>query len=46
MKTTKVIVPIGGDYESPECDIIEINAEGVLCGSLQQLEEYEGEYEW
>lgn len=46
MKTKNAITPIGGAYESPACDIIEINAEGVLCGSLQQLEEYEGEYEW
>lgn len=33
-------------YESPVCDIVEINAEGVLCASMQQLEEYEDEYEW
>lgn len=40
--TTEAIV-----YESPVCDIININTEGgVLCASMQQLEEYEGEYEW
>ena len=33
-------------YESPLCDIVEIKSEGVLCASMQQLEEYEGEYEW
>jgi hypothetical protein len=40
--TTKVTTT----YESPICDIVDINAEGVLCASMQQLEEYEGEYEW
>ncbi len=39
--TTETIV-----YESPVCDIVDINTEGVLCASMQQLEEYEGEYEW
>ncbi len=39
--TTEAIV-----YESPVCDIVDINTEGVLCASMQQLEEYEGEYEW
>lgn len=39
--TTEAIV-----YESPVCDIVDINTEGVLCASIQQLEEYEGEYEW
>lgn len=33
-------------YESPICDTVEINAEGVLCASMQQLEEYEDVYEW
>ena len=40
--TTKVTTT----YESPICDIVDINAEGVLCASMQQLEEYEGEYGW
>ena len=40
--TTKVT----NAYESPICDIVEIKSEGVLCASMQQLEEYEGEYEW
>ena len=40
--TTKVTTT----YESPICDIVDINAEGVLCASMQQLEEYEDEYEW
>ena len=40
--TTKVTTT----YESPICDIVDINAEGVLCASMQQLEEVEGEYEW
>ena len=33
-------------YESPLCDIVEIKSEGVLCASMQQLEEDENEYAW
>ena len=33
-------------YESPICDIVDIKAEGVLCASMQQLVEYEDEFEW
>ena len=33
-------------YESPNCDIVDIKAEGVLCASMQQLEEDENEYAW
>ena len=40
--TTKVTTT----YEPPICDIVDIKAEGVLCASMQQLEEYEDEYEW
>lgn len=40
--TTQVAI----SYESPLCDLVDINTEGVLCASMQQLEEYEGEYEW
>ena len=33
-------------YELPVCNVIDLVAEGVLCGSMQQLEEYDNEYEW
>lgn len=33
-------------YESPICDIVEINAEGVLCASLEQLDEYDNVFDW
>lgn len=33
-------------YESPNCDVVEIKTEGVLCGSMQQLQEYEDEFIW
>ena len=33
-------------YESPNCDIVDIKTEGVLCASLEQLYEYENEYDW
>ena len=33
-------------YESPNCDIVDIKSEGVLCASMQQLEEDENEYAW
>jgi hypothetical protein len=31
-------------YESPEVEIIESLAEGVLCSSNEVLDEYEGEW--
>ena len=31
-------------YVSPEMEILEIQAEGVLCASNELLEEYEGEW--
>ena len=37
---------VANTYESPICEIVDIKAEGVLCASMQQLEEYENEYEW
>ena len=37
---------VANTYESPICDVVEINAEGVLCASMQQLYEYEDEFEW
>ena len=40
--TTKVIT----SYESPICGTVDIKTEGLLCASMQQLEEYEKEYEW
>ena len=33
-------------YESPNCDIVDIKSEGVLCASMQQLLEDENEYAW
>ena len=35
-----------GVYYSPQCDVTEISPEGVLCASMQQLDEYDGEYDW
>lgn len=32
------------EYISPEVEILEIQAEGVFCGSNEMLEEYEGEW--
>ena len=32
------------EYISPEVDILEIQSEGVLCGSNEVLDEYEGEW--
>lgn len=40
--TTEAIV-----YESPVCDIININTEGgVLCSSFETPEEYNTPYQW
>lgn len=44
--TKSITTSVAKAYESPLCDIVEIKAEGVLCASMQQLEEVEGEYEW
>lgn len=34
-------------YESPECDVVHIKSEGVLCNSFETAEEdYYGVYEW
>lgn len=43
-KTTSI--EITSLYEEPKCAVIEISPEGVLCASMEQLEEVEGEYEW
>lgn len=40
--TTKVTTT----YESPICDIVDINAEGVLCSSFETPEEYDTPYGW
>ncbi|MBQ3249935.1 MAG: hypothetical protein IJB05_02185 [Bacteroidales bacterium] len=39
--TTEAIV-----YESPVCDIVDINTEGVLCSSFETPEEYDTPYQW
>ena len=39
--TTEAIV-----YESPVCDIVDINTEGVLCSSVETPEEYDTPYQW
>ena len=31
-------------YESPVCNTVDINSEGVLCASIKQLYEYEDEF--
>ena len=33
-------------YESPMCEIVDVHAEGVLCASMEQLKDYENDYEW
>ena len=33
-------------YVCPLCALVDIAAEGVLCASMDQLYEYEGEFEW
>ena len=34
-------------YESPNCDIVDIKAEGVLCSSFETADDkYYGAYEW
>ena len=33
-------------YVCPLCALLDIAAEGVLCASMDQLYEYEGELEW
>ena len=33
-------------YEKPMCLIIEVALEGILCASMEQLEEDENEYGW
>ena len=42
-KMTKMVVK---SYESPVCDIVEMQSEGVLCGSMEQLKEYDDVFEW
>ena len=37
---------VANTYESPICDIVDINAEGVLCGSFETPTEYDDLYEW
>jgi len=33
-------------YESPACDIVDVNTEGVLCGSFETPDEYDTPYQW
>lgn len=33
-------------YEPPMCEIVDVHAEGVLCASMEQLKDYENDYEW
>ena len=33
-------------YESPNCDIVDIKSEGVLCASLEQLTEDDSDFTW
>ena len=42
-KQTDMVATI---YESPKSEVVELNIESLLCASMQQLEEYEKEYEW
>lgn len=42
-KQTDMVATI---YESPKSEVVKLNNEGLLCASMQQLEEYEKEYEW
>lgn len=44
---TKILTnKVTNTYESPLCEIVDIKSEGVLCASMEQLEDYENEYEW
>ena len=44
--TKDIATSIVTTYEPPLCGIVYIKAEQVLCASMQQLEEYEGELDW
>ena len=41
---SKFYIAMEKHYVSPEMEILEIQAEGVLCASNELLEEYEGEW--
>ena len=43
MELTKKVTMV---YESPECSIVDIKAEGVLCNSFEIPEQYDDLYEW
>lgn len=42
----EMTVKVTRAYESPMCDIVDVHAEGVLCASMEQLKDYENDYEW
>jgi hypothetical protein len=42
----KEVDKVRSTYKSPVCDIVDIATEGVLCASMEQLYEYEDEFEW
>ena len=37
---------VANNYESPICEIVEINNEGVLCASLEQFDEDDSDFVW
>ena len=43
MKIDKKTITI---YESPWCETLDLAAAEIICGSMDQLYEYEGEFEW
>ena len=45
-KLLLLMIKVTQTYESPICDFIDVKTEGVLCASMEQLYEYDGEFEW
>ena len=36
----------GAEYTQPQCEVLNLSTEGVLCASVDDLFEYDDEYEW
>ena len=43
---TRNITEVTRSYESPLCDIVVFTSEGVLCASLEQLQEDDSNFVW
>lgn len=44
--TKRMTDMVASTYESPICEVVDINAEGVLCSSFETPEDYDKGYEW